>query len=330
MARISVILPVFNGDKYIKEAVTSILNQSYKDFDLYVIDDGSTDQTVEVLQEFNDCKLKIISNDRNRGLIYTLNKGIDLGSDSEFIARMDADDISLKNRFAEQIDYLDANKKVGLLGSAMKYFSEDGSNTKTKYRPGNHSKILSTFLFYNPLFHPTVMIRNSVLGTTDRYPLQFPKNEDHAFWVDLSVKTNFANLNQVLLKYRRHNSNITNTYVNDINNDFLVNKKLLLRFCNKWNIALSESEMNVLSTISIKDRQILNPDYSPMELIDTLNSIMSKLPSAFDLTYFRNVFFDRCLQYLITGNNLKKTFSLFSKYKYDKSFLLRYAVLGKH
>ncbi len=329
MTLISVILPVYNAENFIRESVNSILHQTVKDFRLLIIDDGSTDNTVSELSKFKDDRIEVIQNKKNMGLIYSLNLALQLSKRSKYIARMDADDIANPNRFDEQIQFMEKNPEVGILGSAMQYFSENSANEKIAYRPTTNKKILSTFMFYNPLFHPTVLIRSSVLSNEDLYPTNFQKNEDHAFWIELSTKTTFANINKVLLNYRRHNSNVTNTYKDDITKDFQVNQDLLNIYCKKWNINLKIKQRRTLGIISYKERFKLDLSYSALDLLNDLEQILAELPKEFDEKYFRNIYCDRSIQYFLHQKKYKQLGKFLWNYKYDKYFLIEYAIKGK-
>ncbi len=328
MSKVSVILPAYNSQKYIKEAVSSILAQTFSDFTLYIINDGSSDNTLQILNEFKDKRINIVSNDGNRGLIYSLNRGLEYSKDSEYVARMDADDIALPNRFEEQIKFLDNNPSVGVLGTAVEYFSDNNSSIKKMYRPNNHSKILSTLLFYNPIVHPTVMIRNSAMAG-DKFPEDLPKYEDYALWINLTTKTSFANLEQVLLKYRQHEMSITHSYSEEMGSNLLANETLLSRYCRQWGITLTEQEIRTLSIISYKKRFGLQAPYTAIFLIKTLNSIVKKLPGEFDKKYFMNIFCERSLLYFVQSRRIKEFFKFLILYRNDKTFLLKYVIIGK-
>lgn len=115
MPKISVVMPAYNAEKYIGEAIESILNQTFKDFEFIIINDGSVDHTKEIIREYNDPRIVLLENDKNRGIVLSLNKGLDAAT-GKYIARMDADDIALKNRFERQVEYLDEHKDIGVLG----------------------------------------------------------------------------------------------------------------------------------------------------------------------------------------------------------------------
>jgi glycosyltransferase involved in cell wall biosynthesis len=106
--KISILMPVYNGEKYLREAIDSILNQTFTDFEFLIVDDGSTDNSVEIINSYQNSRINLVKNDKNEGLVYTLNRGLSLAK-GEYIARMDCDDISLPERLKKQIDFLDSN-----------------------------------------------------------------------------------------------------------------------------------------------------------------------------------------------------------------------------
>lgn len=129
---ISVLMPAYNAEKYIKEAIESILNQTFSNFEFIIIDDGSIDATEEIIKSFKDSRIVYIKNEKNLGLIKTLNKGISIAR-GEFIARMDSDDISMPQRFELQLDVFKKYKGVDIVNVALKKMSEDGTKL-SKYR----------------------------------------------------------------------------------------------------------------------------------------------------------------------------------------------------
>ena len=204
---ISVILPVYNAEKYIVEAIKSILNQTYKNFELLVINDGSTDTTHQLISEIKDKRISIIENEKNLGLIATLNKGISIAK-GELIARMDADDISLPNRFESQVNFLIENKSVDILGCSYEMF---GDINKTIQVISNKKKLAIALLFKNAVMHPTVMFRKkSIIENELQYDPNYLHIEDWAFWLSAIKKgLIIANIDEVQLKYRFEGQNIT-------------------------------------------------------------------------------------------------------------------------
>lgn len=205
MPKISVILPCYNAESTISEAIQSILTQTFSDFELIVIDDGSRDHSANIVESFNDTRILFIKNEKNLGLIRTLNKGIDLAS-GEYIARMDADDIALPERFAKQVCFLDTHPEVALLGTGYECFP------KTKTIIPIEKPTLLDMLKACPFGHPTVMFRRKkFLEAGLRYDLNYPHAEDYELWSRAIRVFTCCNLQEPLLKYRVHLNSITST-----------------------------------------------------------------------------------------------------------------------
>ncbi|OKP83864.1 glycosyltransferase [Paenibacillus sp. P32E] len=207
MTKISVLMPVFNMAPYIEESICSILTQTYTDFELLIMDDGSTDGTLDIIRKFDDRRIKLITHSRNVGLIETLNQGIDLCT-GEYIARMDGDDIALPHRFERQVNYMDIHKDCGVCGSQVYLLGLDAITTK----PLHHEEIRCWQLFQCTIVHPTVMIRKSVLEDHGIKYLNYVHAEDYEIWNRLSAVTQVVNLPEVLLMYRQHSNQISNTH----------------------------------------------------------------------------------------------------------------------
>lgn len=145
--QVTVLLPVYNGEKYIAQAIESILNQSFRNFELRIIDDGSKDSSVKIVQSYSDPRIRIVKNPQNLGLVQTLNRGITLIK-SEYLARMDADDIALPDRLEKQLLFMQARPEVGLLGGAIQLVDENGDKHGKITVPINDSyllKVLAAF-----------------------------------------------------------------------------------------------------------------------------------------------------------------------------------------
>lgn len=200
--KISVILPAYNAEIYLREAVQSVLDQSFTDFELIILNDGSTDGTAELLESFDDARIRIIHQE-NIGLALTLNKGISL-SRGEFIARQDADDISLPERFARQIDYLVSHKSCGLLGTGSIILDDRQLTTRRHQHPTSNGKLQMNLLFDSFFVHSSVMLRRSALDEVGVYPTDPERNppEDFDLWLRLARKFEVANLSEPLVMYR--------------------------------------------------------------------------------------------------------------------------------
>lgn len=198
--RITVLMPVYNCELYIKEAVDSILNQTFDDFEFLIIDDASTDETVSIIKAYNDSRIQLIEKPQNSGYTNSLNFGLSIAR-GEYIARMDGDDISLRERFAKQVAFLDANPDVVLCGTIISIIGSD----KIIKLPESHEDIKLSLLKGNCIVHPSVMFRNQKLKDFSiLYDVYKEPAEDFDLWVRLLSIGKLYNLQEVLLNYRVH------------------------------------------------------------------------------------------------------------------------------
>ncbi len=211
-------MPVYNGERFLREAVESILNQSYHDFEFIIVDDGSKDNSVAIIQEYKDDRIIILQNPKNMGITPTLNRGITQAS-GKYICRMDADDISLPNRLESQVNYLEKHPTIAIVGSNTTIINELGIRGKTEYYPQSNNEIKRSIFIHNPFAHSSVLIRRSVLDQLGVYDSKYLHNEDYDLWLRISAHYSIENLPEILLLRRVHGANIT------------VNKELeLIRF----------------------------------------------------------------------------------------------------
>lgn len=208
MPKVSVVMPAYNAEKYIGEAIESILNQTFRDFEFIIINDGSVDRTKEIIQEYDDPRIVLLENDKNSGIVVTLNKGVDAAT-GEYIARMDADDIALSNRIEQQVMFLNTHRNIGVVGSALQIFGEE-IDTQNRFFSRSKEKLKAELLFNSCLAHPTVMFRRSLIQKSNEcYDLQFAGIEDFALWWRFAQVTDIGCINEVLLRYRSHGKQIT-------------------------------------------------------------------------------------------------------------------------
>ncbi len=203
MPKISVIMGVYNDEKYLSDAIDSILNQSYKDLEFIICDDGSTDNSVNIIKKYQkvDKRILFLQNKKNMGLAASLNKCIEI-STGEYIARMDSDDVSLPERFEKQVEYLDNNKHIALIGCNVNLFDDNGNYGK---REVNREYTKVNVFKKNYFIHPTVMIRRNVLLSVGGYTVSnyTYRTEDYDLWCKICEKDFLGyNLNETLLNYR--------------------------------------------------------------------------------------------------------------------------------
>jgi glycosyltransferase involved in cell wall biosynthesis len=202
--KISVIMPVYNCEAYVKEAIDSILNQTFSDFELIIIDDCSTDSTLSIVKSYGDPRINVVEKEQNTGYTNSLNSAI-LIAKGKYIARMDGDDISLPERFEKQLEFLEKNSDVILCGTGVEII---GKNQISQY-PSNHEMIKIQLCYNASFYHPTIMIRKLVL-LENNYNKEFEPAEDYELWTRLVHIGKLANLDEVLLQYRIHQSQTSN------------------------------------------------------------------------------------------------------------------------
>jgi glycosyltransferase involved in cell wall biosynthesis len=195
-------MSVYNGEKYLAEAIESILNQTYKNFEFIIVNDGSSDKSIDIIKEYISKDNRIVLIDReNEGLPYSLNEGISIAK-GDYIARMDADDISLPTRFEKQIDFMQKSE-LDVCGSYIKLFGKNKKEYIIKY-PLNDEDIRFSLLFFSCLAHPTIVFKNKVFDKV-KYNVDYKVTQDYQLWCDI-VNADFkiGNIPEVLLNYREH------------------------------------------------------------------------------------------------------------------------------
>ncbi len=222
--QITVLMPVYNASLFLREAIESILNQTYRNFEFIIINDGSTDMSESIIQGYQDPRIVYVKNNTNKGLIYSLNKGVSLAK-GIYIARMDADDISLADRFEKQISFFKNNPDIDVLATKMVLINQDNQEVgiwPEEYGIITKEEIIETLPIINCIAHPTIMIKRSVFEHT-QYNKYYKNNEDWGLWLDvLALKMSIAKLPEVLLLYRIHDASTTVS-----TNKLGVNKKIV-------------------------------------------------------------------------------------------------------
>ena len=210
---VSVVMAVFNGERYLRSAAESILSQSFGDFEFIVIDDGSTDGSRRILEELSgrDGRLRVTSR-ANKGLTATLNEGLSLAR-GRYVARMDADDLSLPDRFEKQVAFLDAHPEVVCVGSRIETIDPLDSPVDRPLHPLEHEQIDADLLkgIGWTIVHPAAMFRTEVVRRLGGYREQFRTSQDLDLWLRLAEVGRLANLPEVLLRYRQHFESVAST-----------------------------------------------------------------------------------------------------------------------
>lgn len=289
---ISVIMPVYNAEKYISETIESILNQTYSDFELLILDDHSSDTSLAIIQSFQerDPRIVVVSKLKNVGPANLRNEGFKLAN-APFIALMDADDIALPTRFEKQILVLTNNLEIGVCGTWFTFFG--GKKNRVIRHEEQPEAIKVSFLHSCGIGNPTVMLRKSCLQGLQFDPEYVPV-EDYELWSRLLSKTKFYNIQESLLRYRQHENNISKTKIQNVNGAVLqVKKNQMMQF----GIAASDEKMTYyLNAVSL--RRKLCSD----EIVQTISASKFLLSQN---TILKN--FDEALLQIHINNTLIRT-----------------------
>ena len=203
---VSVLMPVFNSENYLNETIDSILGQSFQDFELIVINDGSTDNSKIILEKYalKDVRIRVFDQE-NTGIIGALNKGLQLAR-GKYIARMDSDDVSLPNRLSRQVEYMETHPQVGACGTWIRYHGDKEGEWQT---PTDDQTIRCRLLFESVLAHPTVIMNRDILIKHNLcYRYDYQHAEDYDLWVNIAQHADLANIPEIHLLYRIHPGHI--------------------------------------------------------------------------------------------------------------------------
>ena len=295
---VTVLMPVYNGEKYLQEAIDSILNQSYSYFEFLIINDGSTDQTDSIILDYSDDRIRYLKNESNIGLIATLNLGFSL-SKGKYVARMDADDISLTHRIETQVAYLENNPKVGLLGSGYTIF---GDNDVTINYPEDNESLKLAALFYNPFCHPSVLIRKQVLETAGlSFDEKYIHAEDYKFWTQFLSVTTCVNLKENLLLYRSHSNQVSQVHEDEqIRNSKLIQFEYLINA----GFNLTKEEVEFLSKKTSSDIIEITSKFNSIEKLVFQNSRILFFDSKKTTNYFSQELKNLILESKVINNEM--------------------------
>ena len=256
---VSVIMPVYNGERYVAQAIDSILAQTLTDFELILVNDGSTDSTAGILDRYarQTSKIRVITNnvalgyggEKASNAAYQLAKG-------RFVAKLDADDIAHPTRLAKQVAFLNANPAVFLVGSFMELIDADGRVTGTREYPVTHPAIYQAFYYRSTIAHPSIMFRNGVI-TGDFYQLRFPAlNDYYSFFCLMQAGHQMANLPDYLVQYRIHDAN---TVFTDLKRKWAINMRIKRSFVDDFGYKAPVMHQALLQLITAGIRAFPEP-----------------------------------------------------------------------
>lgn len=254
-------MSVYNSEEFIKESISSILQQSYHNFEFIIVDDGSKDQSKNIIKSYSDSRIVFVENQFNIGLAASLNKAISL-SKGAYIVRMDADDICLINRLKYQIEFLEKNEHIDICGGYISRIDKTGRVYKRVSKmPLCDGEIKSNLLYSNQLFHPTVVFKTSFFKKNNiQYNEDFIRTQDYELWSRLAFdyQAVFANIPRIVLKYRRSRS----VGLKNRNNksQFLFERKVRLSNFNKLGVLYKNADF-------LFNKLRVEPNLSRIELL---------------------------------------------------------------
>lgn len=207
-------MSVYDGERFLREAIESILNQTYRDFEFLIINDGSTDSSREIILSYKDPRIRLIDNEQNIGLTRSLNKGIKLAN-GKYIARMDADDFSMPERLEKEIAFLETRPDYAVVGTFLKVMNEKSQVIYTIEKPIEDAQIREFLQKDNCIGHGSTLIRNICLFDVGLYDESIEKSQDYDLWLRISEKYKIANIPECLYLWRSHEKNLSVTHSNE-------------------------------------------------------------------------------------------------------------------
>ena len=275
MKKVSILMPMYNSEKYITESINSILNQGYENIELIIVDDGSTDLSIKIVEKYSDSRIKLYKNIENKGLPYTRNKLLNLAT-GEYIALLDSDDIALENRIKIQVEFLENNKNIDIVGSSAIIFGKYKLEKPSKVIIGVEN-IKCNLMFGNCMLNSTVMMRSSFIKENKLfYRKECEVCQDYSFFVDAALVGNIENMNISTIKYRTGHENITKK--SKMKNIILrknILKEIGTRAFKGNGFFLDEIEYELISKYIWEKNESIKYNYQEFnELINILNKII--------------------------------------------------------
>lgn len=244
MPETTVLIPTYNCGRYIKEAINGVLSQGYTDYELLIIDDGSTDNTEDIITSINDERIVYHKNSSNRGIVDSLNYGLEFAR-GKYIARMDADDILVGNRLHDQVNFLNNNPEYCMVGGWYQLISQEGKLKKSLKTEEKSEKIQLGLLFRNQFAHPAVTMRTEIARQL-LYSNEYPCVEDYDLWCRMAEVGKTTNLPYLYLSYRWHNTNTCSTKQKELKSSVVA---LLSRELDKYKIEYTIEELSLHAAI---------------------------------------------------------------------------------
>jgi glycosyltransferase involved in cell wall biosynthesis len=263
MPLVSVVMPVYNCEKYLKDAIDSVLAQTYKNIELLIVNDGSTDSSKKIILSYKDPRIRFFENESNSGIVYTRNKGLDYAS-GEYVATLDSDDIALPERIEKQVDFLEKNRDYAMCGTFYDTIDSNGKFLK-KIKFPTSNKDITTFLVLGNCFCNSTIMARTQLAKDLKYTPGYDIVEDYELWYRMSRRAKIANLPFCGTLYRVHANSISVAKMNDM---FARVKKINNRILADLNLEFSAEELEVHSSLLNRNIAFFKDDihFSELEL----------------------------------------------------------------
>ena len=228
---ITVFTPNFNGSRYISETIESVLNQTYSNFEYIIVDDCSTDNSWQIIQEYakKDNRIKPYKNKKNLHIVKTRNRGFKLSSsNAKYFAIIDSDDVALPYRFKVQVEFLEKNPDFGLVGSDTIIINENSQIIGFRKYPSTNNEIRKVITRINPIAQSSVTLRKKAIEEVGMYDLNWKVAQDYDYWLRVGILWKIGNIKRPLIKYRLSKTQIKKTHLKEnIQNSFKIQKKAL-------------------------------------------------------------------------------------------------------
>ena len=318
---VTVFITTYNNELFIADAIESILSQTFQNFELLVVNDGSTDNTSNILASFSDSRIKVLKNHENKGIVFSRNLALGHAR-GQYLAVLDGDDIALPDRLQKQVDYFENRPNLGLLGGQAYGINEQGERNGRILNAPNNPKYVNVRLFFeNPFIHSCIMMRTNVFRHIGGYPiLPLSVTEDLALYIKIAAFCDVDNLLDYIVEYRRHDTNVTRSHFQDVNTMLII-----LRNEQIANIGVEYSSNNA--------EMLLKYAYPNTFTIDSYKRFLSTLilknreTAIYDFFLFEKFIYQMWYQILMTKAPNKSTILLRSLPHYSTAYLQRSQIL---
>ena len=307
--KVTVFIPVYNREKYIHQAITSVLAQNYSDFELLLVDDGSNDRSIEIIQSFDDKRIRLLQNAENLGIPKTRNRGIQEAR-GKYIAMLDSDDLMLPNRLSHQIRFMDKNKDYAGVGSWSRSIDEKGVvKSKIRTRPVSNKRIQSSLLFHWAIHNRTFTARASILKQLG-YDNKFSRCQDYELLSRIPSNQKLYNLPKVLVYGRKHSDQITGL-TTDIGDQMkqIIAGKMLTHLGIEYSVSDLENHIKIARS-NLKDVESTYVEWSEDWLLRLYTANLEK--NIYDRIAFSQIIFKMWIKTIYKHSESNKYKTLFS------------------